>query len=134
MKQPLRTFNEECHRAIGEEVNRLLTAGFIRPIKHAKRLANPVPVKKKKNTWRLCMDYTDLNSACPKEEFVLPWIDQIIDSTIGSESLCFLYAYSGYNQIKMAEADEEKTAFITQFGAYLYTAMTFALKNAGATY
>ena len=80
------------------------------------------------------MDYTNLNSACPKEEFVLPWIDQIIDSTSGSESLCFLDAYSGYNQIKMAEADEEKTAFITLFGAYCYTTMTFGLKNVGATY
>ena len=83
VKQPLRPFNEERRRAIGEEVNRLLAARFIRPIKHAKWLANPVPVKKKKNSWRLCMDYTNLNSACPKEEFVLPRIDQIIDSTAG---------------------------------------------------
>ena len=121
VKQPLQPFNEECHRAIGEEVNQLLTAGFIRPIKHAKWMANPVPVKKKNNTWRLCMDYTNLNSACPKEEFVLPQIDQIIDSTAGSESLCFLDAYSGYNQIKMVEVDEENMAFITSLGAFCYT-------------
>ena len=82
----------------------------------------------------MCIDYTNLNSACPKEKFVLPRINQIIDSTAGSESLCFLEAYSGYNQIKMAVEDEEKTTFITPFGAFCYTAMTFGLKNAGATY
>src|SRR3954465_3046072 len=82
----------------------------------------------------MCIDYTNLNNACPKEQFVLPRIDQIIDSTAGSESLCFLDAYSGYNQIKMAVEDEEKTVFITPFGAFCYTAMTFGLKNAGATY
>jgi hypothetical protein len=60
-------------------------------------LANPVIVQKKNNTLRMCIDYTNLNSACPKEEFVLPRIDQIIDSTTGLESLCFLDAYNGYN-------------------------------------
>jgi hypothetical protein len=77
----------------------------------------------------MCIDYTNLNSACPKEEFVLPQIDQLIDSTAGSESLCFLDAYSGYNQIKMAEEDEEKTAFIMPFGCFCYTAMTFGLQK-----
>ena len=134
VKQSLRPFNEERRRAIAEEVQRLLAAGFIRPIKYSKWLANPVLVEKKNGTWRMCIDYTNLNSACPKEQFVLPRIDQIIDSTAGSESLCFLDAYSGYNQIKMAVEDEEKTAFITPFGAFCYTAMTFGLKNAGATY
>ena len=67
VKQPLLPFNKERNMAIGEEVNQLLTAGFIRPIKNTKWLANPVPVLKKNNTWRLCMDYTNLNSSCPKE-------------------------------------------------------------------
>ena len=134
VKQTLRPFNAERHRAMGEEVNRLLAAGFIRPIKHPKWLANPVMVQKKNKTWRMCIDYTNLNAACPKEEFMLPRIDQIVDSTAGSESLCFLDAYSGYNQIKVSKEDEEKTAFITPFGAFCYTAMTFGLRNAGATY
>src|SRR4051812_9242740 len=82
----------------------------------------------------MCIDYTNLNIACPKEQFVLPRIDQIIDSTAGSESLCFLDAYSGYNQIKMAVDDEDNTTFIMPFGAFYYTAMTFGLKNARATY
>src|SRR4051812_25857189 len=69
-------------------------AGFIVPIKCPKWLSNPVLVQKKNGTWRLCIDYTNLNAACPKDEFVLPRINQIIDSTAGSESLCFLDAYS----------------------------------------
>ena len=70
VKQSLRPFNEERRRAINEEVQRLLAAGFIRPIKYSKWLVNPVLVLKKKNTWRMCIDYTNLNSACLKEEFV----------------------------------------------------------------
>ena len=65
VKQSLRPFNEERHRAIAEEVQRLLAAGFIRPIKYSKWLANPVLVEKKNGTWRMCIDYTNLNSACP---------------------------------------------------------------------
>ena len=133
VKQSMHPVNEERCRAIGEEVNRLLAAGFIMEVKHPKWLANPVLLLKKNKTWRMCIDYTNLNRICPKDPFVLPRIDQIIDSTAGSQSLCFLDAYSGYNQIKMAVEDQEKTSFITPFGAFCYKAMTFGLKNAGAT-
>ncbi|KAK1652091.1 hypothetical protein QYE76_069896 [Lolium multiflorum] len=117
VRQAMRPVGEERRRAIAEEVNRLLAAGFIIEIKHPKWLANPVLVLKKNKTWRMCIDYTSLNRACPKDPFVLPRIDQIIDAVAGSESLCFLDAYSGYNQIKMAKEDQEKTAFITPLGA-----------------
>src|SRR3954466_15760296 len=82
----------------------------------------------------MCVHYTGLNKACPKDPFALPRIDQIIYSTAGSELLCFLDAYSGYHQIKVAIEDQEKTSFITPFGAFYYTSMPFGLKNAGATY
>src|SRR5438128_2480490 len=82
----------------------------------------------------MCVDYTDLNKACPKDPFGLPRIDQVIDSTAGSELLCFLDAYSGYHQVSLAESDCIKTSFITLFGAYCYITMPFGLKNAGATY
>ena len=82
----------------------------------------------------MCIDYTNLNRICPKDPFVLPRIDQIVDSTAGSQSLCFLDAYSGYNPIKMAVEDQEKISFITPFGAFCYKAMSFGLKNVGATY
>src|SRR5205809_968627 len=82
----------------------------------------------------MCVDYTDLNKACPKDPLGLPRIDQVVDSTAGSELLCFLDAYSRYHQVSLAESDCIKTLFITPFGAYCYITMSFGLKNAGATY
>ena len=71
----LRRFNEERRKAIGEEVVRLLAAGFIVEVFHPEWLANPVLVLKKNGTWRMCVDYMDLNKACPAEPFALPRID-----------------------------------------------------------
>ena len=76
-------------------------------------------VPKKDKSWRLCVDFKDLNKACPKDPFPLPRIDQIIDATAGHDSVCFLDAYSGYHQIKMAEKDQAATAFITPYGTIL---------------
>ena len=97
VKQFLRRFNEERRKAIGEEVARLLAAGFIVEVFHPEWLANPVLVLKKNGTWRMCVDYIDLNKACPADPFALPRIDQIIDATAGCEHLSFLDAYFGYH-------------------------------------
>src|ERR1041384_4995750 len=83
---------------------------------------------------RMCVDYWPVNKHCPKDHFPLPRIDQIIDSTAGCDLLSFLYAYSGYNQIRMKEEDEEHTSFITPYGVFCYKIMPFGLKNAGVTY
>ena len=91
-------------------------------------------VPKKDKSRRLCVDFKDLNKACPKDPFPLPRIDQIIDATAGHDSLCFLDAYYGYHQIKMAEPDQAATAFITPYGPFCFNTMPFGLKNAGATY
>ena len=131
IKQSLRRFAEPKRKAIGEEINRLLDAKFIREIKQATWVANPVLVPKKNSkVLRMCVDFTALNKHCPKDHFPLPRIDQIIDSTAGCERLCFLDAYSGYNQIRMKKEDEEKTAFITPYGVFCYTTMPFGQKNA----
>jgi hypothetical protein len=82
----------------------------------------------------MCVNFTNLNKHCPKDNFPLPRIDQIVDSTVGYKCLCFLDAYSSYNQISMKVEDEEKTAFITPYGVYCYMMMPFTLKNMGATY
>jgi hypothetical protein len=134
VQQRLRRFDEERHRAIGVELRKLLEAGFIKEVFHPTWLANPVLVKKKNGKWRMCVDYTSLNKACPKVPFPLPRIDQIIDLTAGCELLCFLDAYSVYHQIKMKESDQLATSFITPFGMYCYVTMSFGLRNAGATY
>ena len=97
-------------------------------------LANPVLVKKEENAWRMCVDFTDLNKACPKDCYTLPRIDQLVDSTTGYEIFCFLDAFKGYHQIAMDKKDQEKTSFITKYETYCYVTMPFGLKNAGATY
>ena len=94
-KQRLCCFDDERRGAIGEEVAKLLAAGFIKEVYHFDWLANPVLVKNKTKKWRMCVDYTGLNKACPKDHFPLPCIDQIINSTSGCEILSFLDAYSG---------------------------------------
>ena len=78
VKQFFSRFNEERRKAIGEEVARLLAAGFIIEVFHPEWLANPVLVLKKNDTWRMCVDYTDLNKACPADPFALPCIDQLL--------------------------------------------------------
>ena len=82
----------------------------------------------------MCVDFTDLNKACPKDSFPLPRIDQLVDSTAGHKLMTFMDVFSGYNQIKMAKEDQEKTAFVTSQGLYCYKVVPFRLKNAGATY
>ena len=82
----------------------------------------------------MCDDYTDLNKHCPKDPFGLPRIDEVVDSTTDCELLSFLNCYSDYRQISLKEDDQIKTSFITPFGAYCYTTMSFGLKNTGATY
>ena len=104
-KQRLRHFDDERRRAIGEEIAKLLTAGFIMEVFHSDWLANPILVRKKTGKWRMCVDYIGLNKACPKDYFPLPCIDQIVDSTSGCKTLCFLDAYSRYHQIAMKESE-----------------------------
>ena len=74
-KQCLHRFDDERRRAIGEEIAKLLATGFIKEVYHSDWLANPVLVKKKTRKWRMCVDYTGLNKACPKDHFTLPRID-----------------------------------------------------------
>ena len=91
-------------------------------------------VKKANGKWRMCVDFMDLNKACPKDSYPLPWIDTLVDSTARHQLLSFMDAFLGYNQIKMEEADQEKTSFVTSQGLFCYKVMPFGLKNAGATY
>ena len=117
-----------------EEVERLLVSGAIREVQYPSWLSNTVVVKKKNGKWRVCIDFTDLNKACPKDPFPLPRIYQLVDSASRHERLSFLNAFQGYHQIPMNTADQEKTSFITPRGTYCYRVMPFGLKNAGATY
>lgn len=134
VRQKKRVFAQERDKAIAEEVKKLLEADFIREVYYPDWLANVVMVKKANGKWRMCVDFTDLNKACPKDSYPLPRIDTLMDSTAKHQLLSFMDAFSGYNQIKMDEADQEKTSFVTSQGLFCYNVMPFGLKNAGATY
>ena len=134
VRQRVQNFHPDRHQIIQTEVDNLLKAGFIKEVKYLEWLANVLVVPKKGGKWWVCVDYTDLNDACPKDSFPLPHIDQIVDTLTGHGMLSFLDAFSGYHQIPMYPLDAEKTSFITPHGLFCYNVMPFRLKNVGATY
>ena len=119
---------------IKEEIKKQFNIGFIRVAKYPEWVANIVPVPKKDGKVRMCVDYRDLNRASPKDNFLLPYIDTLVDKTTKNSLFSFMDGFSGYNQIKMAPEDMEKTTFVTMWGTFCYNVMPFGLKNAGATY
>ena len=110
-RQKVRRFHPDRQLVIQTEVDNLLHNGFIRAFKYPNWLANVVVVPKKGNKWRVCVDYTNLNDACPKDSFPLPRIDQIVDASAGHGMLSFLDAFSGYHQIPMHSPNAEKNFF-----------------------
>ena len=121
--QKKRHLGEERRQAARDETNKLLQAGFIRKARYTTWLANVVMVTKANGKWRMCVDYTDLNKACPKDSYPLPTIDRLVDGAAGHHILSFLDAYSGYNQIQMHPADQKKTAFMTDSDNFYYEVM-----------
>ncbi|GJT05988.1 reverse transcriptase domain-containing protein [Tanacetum coccineum] len=124
----------ERNKAIYEEVEKLVDAGIMKEIHYHSWLSNPVMVKKHDDSWRMCVDFKDLNKACPKDGYPLLEINWKVESLCGFSFKCFLDAYKGYHQIQMAKEDEEKTTFIISQGIFCYSKIPFGLKNAGATY
>jgi hypothetical protein len=108
--------------------------GFIKEIQYPRWLANIIPVEKKNEQVRVCVDFRDLNRACAKDDFPLLDTELVVDSTTWYGALSFMDGSSGYNQIKMDPLDASDTAFRTPKGNFYYTVMPFGLKNTGATY
>ena len=98
-------FALERDQATAEEVLKLQEASFIREVYYPDWLMNVVIVKKASGKWRMCVDFTDLNKACPKDSYPLPRVDVLVDSTAKHQLLSFMDAFSGYNQIRMHEDD-----------------------------
>nr|XP_025682159.1 uncharacterized protein LOC112783427 [Arachis hypogaea] len=119
ISQKKRNLGNEKREASMIEVKKLIDAQFIRELRFTTWLANIVMVKKHNGKWRMCVDFTDLNKACPKDAYPLPCIDSLVDNSCGYGTLSFMDAYSGYNQIFMHPSDQEKTAFITEYGRNL---------------
>ncbi|GKB45014.1 reverse transcriptase domain-containing protein [Tanacetum coccineum] len=113
----------ERNKAIQEEVEKLMDVRIMKEVHYHSWLSNPVMVKNYDGTWRMCVDFKDLNNACPKDCYPLPEIDWKIESLCGYPFKCFLDAYKGYHQIKMAKEDEEKTAFTTNQWIFCYSKM-----------
>jgi hypothetical protein len=130
-KQKLRKMSEEKVKAVEAEVQRFQDAKVIREVMYPVCLANTVPVRKKNGKWRMCVDFTDLNKACEKDDFPLERVDKVVDDTANSEMLSPLDMFSGYHQIRVRREDEEKTSFITPFRTYCFVRMPEGLKNAG---
>jgi hypothetical protein len=133
-KQKLWKMSEEKVKAVEAVVQRLQDTQVIREVKYPVWLANTVPVKKKNGKWRMCVDFTDLNKACKKDDFPFKRVDKIIDDATNSEMLSLLDMFSGYHQIRIHKEDEEKTTFITPFGTFCFVRMPEGLKNAGCTF
>jgi len=130
VRQRRRKFNEERCLVVKEETQKMLNAGHIKEIQYPEWLANIVLVKKANGKGRMCVDFTDLNKACPKDSYPLPNIDTLVDSASGCKMLSFLDAFSGYNQIKMHPRDERKTTFMTDTFSYCYKVILPVDQNA----
>ena len=125
------SLSKSNHRGIHP---RNMQVGAIKEVFYPEWLANIVVVKKKNGKWRVCVDFTDLNKAYPRDPFPIPWIDQLVDATVGYPWMSFLDTFQGYHQIPLVLDDQEKTAFVTPIGNYHYKVMPFGLKNARSTY
>ena len=134
IKQKRKKLGPESATAVNDEVEKLLKVGSITEVRYPYWLSNPVVVKKKNETWCVCVDFTDLNKACPKDSFQLPRIDRLVEAMAGNKLLSFMDSFSRYNQIMMNPDDRKKNAFITDCGTFRYKVMPFGLKNAVATY
>ena len=134
IRQKKQVFAPDRDQAIAEEVRKLQEASFIREVYYPDWLTNIVMVKKASRKWRMCVDFINFNKACPKDSYPLPWVDVLVDSTAWHQLLSFMDAFLGYNQIRMHEANQEKTSFVTSQGLFCYKVMPFSLKSAGVTY
>ena len=111
VKQKLRCMRTKWLLKIQEEVIKQLKVGFIKPVHQVKWIVNVMPIPKNDGKVRMCVDFRDLNKACPKDDFPLPHIDVLMDNTTGSTLMSFMDGFLGYNQIKMALKDVTKTTF-----------------------
>ena len=119
---------------IEKEIKKLFDAKIIVTLRFSKWVANLVPVRKKSGEIRLCIDFRNLNKVSMKDNYPLPKMDHMLQQVVGDERISMLDGFSGYNQIKVLPEDQEKTAFTTPWGTFMYAKMPFGLMNAGATF
>ena len=113
VQQKKRVLTHERDKTIAIEVRKMLEANFIKEVYYPEWLANVVMVKKANGKWRMCVNFTNLNKAYPKDSYPLPRINLLVDSMASHQLLSFMDAFSRYNHIRLDEADQEKTSFVT---------------------
>ncbi|XP_070662294.1 uncharacterized protein [Malus domestica] len=151
-REAQRHLNPLMMEVVKKEVIKLLDVGIIYPISDSKWVspiqvvpkrsgvtvvkneANELMPTRVQNSWRVCTDYRKINSTTRKDHFPVPFIDQMLERLAGHSHYCFLYGYSGYNQIAVAPVDQEKTTFTCPFGTFAYRRMPFGMCNAPATF
>lgn len=120
--------------SVKEELEKLVNTYFIRTLAYASWISNIVPISKKNGSICICIDFWDLNKACPKDDFPLPNINTIVDLIVGHSMFSLMDRFSRYNQIIIAPKDQEKKSFTCAWGTFCWNVMPFGLKNVGATY
>jgi hypothetical protein len=134
IRKHFRVANPRKAPAIKAEVEKLLNVGFIYLVPLNEWISNPDPVNKKQGTICVCMEFHDLNKACPKDNFPTPFIGHILDECAGRKIFSFMDRFLGYNQIQIKPKDQHKMTFICPWGTFSDWKMPFGLKNAGATF
>jgi hypothetical protein len=133
-QQKLRKMHPSLEPQVKAELNKLLVARIIFPVRHTQWISNLVPVRKNNGDIRLCVDFRNVNRASEKDNYHVPPMEQILQCVSGSETLSLLDGFSGYNQVLVAHEDQLKTTFRTKWGTYAYRKMPFRLINVGATF
>ncbi len=123
IKEKLRKMHPRIAILIKAELEKILSARFIRAIDYANWISNIVPITKHDKSIQVCTDFRDLNKACPKDDFPLPNIDVIVNMTAGYEMYSLMDGFSSYNQIKIAPIDQEKIAFACAWGTFCWNVM-----------
>jgi hypothetical protein len=134
VRQKLHPVHPRKAAAIKLEVEKILKDGFIYPVALKDWVSNIVPITKKQGMICVCVDYRDINKDCPKDNYPTPFVDQIVDGCVISETFFLMDGFSGHNQINILPADQHKTAFIFPWGTFAYQKLNFGLKNAGVTF
>lgn len=128
---PLRGERKEV---VAKEVAKLREVGFIRSVKYPKWCVNVVMVHKADEGWHMCINFTNLNTVCQKDNYLLPSVDNLVDKSSRAELLNFMDTHARYNQTQMSKEDEEKKTFVTNKGTFHYTRMSFGLRNTMETF
>jgi hypothetical protein len=126
--------NPNLKEIVKEELRKILNVRFIYPISDSGWISMLVIIPKKNGKWRECVDYISLNKVTQKDHFPLPFIDQVLDNLSGKTFFSFLDGFSGYNQIKIAPQDQDKTTFTIPWGTFAYQVLPFGLCNAPTTF